>query len=180
MTGSSRVVLVGVALATSLVSSRAGAFERQWHVGGGLGAGFFADSNTSAGPALGLHAAYGLSDMFDVEIEGLGALHWRGGEPLDLLGVSAGIAYKVDVLSWIPYVGVGLGYYHLRGASLPGALRGDELGLSVDLGLDYALMRSFALGAELRYLGFLSDPMSSLGDAPYFCGLLRAEYRWGY
>ena len=33
---------------------------------------------------------------------------------------------------------------------------------------------------EFRYHGFLADPLSSLGDAPLFTGLLRAEYRWGW
>jgi len=180
MSRSCQIASLGVGLALGLGPARAGAFERQWHVGGGLGAGFFSDGETHAGPLLGVHAAYGLSDMFDARVEGLAAWHSRGGQSVELMAGSAGLAYKVDILQWIPYVGMQLGYYHLAGDDLPGELSNDELGLSVDLGLDYAYSRSFGLGAELRYHGFLSDPMSSLGDAPYFCGLLRAEYRWGY
>ena len=176
----SRIAFAGVLVFLSLLSVRAHAFERQWHLGAGLGAGFFADANTSAGPVLGLHAAYGLSDMFDVKVEGLGALHSVGDESFQLLSGSAGLAYKVDVIQWIPYLGIQVGYYHLMGDVLPAKLSNHELGLSVDLGLDYAYSRSFGLGAQLRYHGFMHDPMSSMADAPYFCALLRAEYRWGY
>jgi hypothetical protein len=180
MSRPSRIVLAGTVLAASLLPGRAHAFERQWHLGGGVGAGFFSDSETSAGPLLGVHAAYGLSDMFDAKLEGLAAVHSLGDESFQLFSGSAGLAYKVDVIQWIPYFAVQVGYYHLTGDVLPGNLSNNELGLSVDLGLDYAVSRSFGMGVQLRYHGFLNDPMSSMADAPYFCGLVRAEYRWGY
>jgi len=176
----SRLVLAGLVLGASLLTARAHAFERQWHLGGGLGAGFFSDGDTSAGPALGLHAAYGLSDMFDLKVEGLAAMHSHQEESFQLLSGSAGLAYKLDVIQWIPYAGIQVGYYHLTGDVLPGNLSGHELGLSVDLGLDYAVSRSLGMGVQLRYHGFMNDPISSMADAPYFCALLRAEYRWGY
>jgi hypothetical protein len=171
---------IGLALGLGLSPARALAFEGQWHAGGGIGAGFFADSATRAGPAIGLHGAYGLSDYFDVKLEGLAALHSRDEHGLGLYAVSAGLAYKIDVIQWIPYVGVQVGYYRLSGTDRPGQLHPNELGMSVDLGMDYAVSRSFGLGLELRYHGFLSDPLASLGDAPYFSALLRAEYRWGW
>jgi hypothetical protein len=171
---------VGVVLGIGLESGRAFAFEGQWHLGGGVGAGWFADSGTSPGPVLGLHAAYGLSDTFDAKLEGLGALHQHDDQRLGLLGVSAGLSYKIDVIQWIPYVGVQVGYYRLTGAVRPGGLNGHEIGMSVDLGMDYAPIRSFAAGLALRYHGFLSDPLASLGDAPYLSALLRAEFRWGW
>ena len=169
-----------LAIGIGLAPTQAFAFEGQWHLGGGLGVGWFADGATSPGPVLDLHGAYGLSDYFDVKLEALGALHSRHDRGLGLYGASAGIAYKVDVIRWIPYVGVQFGYYRLSGTDLPGELRPNELGMSVDLGMDYAVSRSFGIGVELRYHGFLSDPLASLGDAPYFSGVLRAEYRWGW
>jgi hypothetical protein len=166
--------------ALTLVAPRAEAFEKQWHVGGGLGANAFADPRTALGPAAGVYAAYGLSDLFDLGVEVLGSIHKRDGRSFDLLGASAGIAYKLDVLSWIPYAGLELGYYRFQGATRPGKLAENEVGFSVDLGLDYVLSPSVGLGVKLRYHGFLNDFPASLGDAPLFTGLVRAEYHWGF
>ncbi|MBN2197313.1 MAG: outer membrane beta-barrel protein [Polyangiaceae bacterium] len=167
-------------LAVLGVVPSAEAFERQWHVGGGAGVATFADGETVAGPVGGLHGAYGISDTFDVRLALLGGTHRIGGEPLRLLGATSGIAYKLDVLAWVPYVGIQLGYYRLGGDSQPGGLARDQAGFSLDLGMDYAVRRHLGVGLELRYHGFLGDPFGSLAEAPYFTGLLRAEYRWGW
>lgn len=164
-------------LATAPVAS---AFERQWHVGGGGGVAILAEPGAKAGPLVGLHGAYGISDEFDVRVALLGSAHRLDGEPFDLYAATAGLAYKLDVLSWIPYAGVALGYYRLGKGPRPGDLSPNEPGFSVDLGLDYAVIRHFGVGVELRYHGFLGEGFTSLGDAPYFTGLLRAEYRWGW
>ena len=49
-------------------------------------------------------------------------------------------------------------------------------GFSAPLGVDWALSRNFAIGLELRYHGFFSNPPTSLGEAAYYSELLRAEY----
>lgn len=174
-----------VALGALLTASPAGAFERQWHLGGGLGLGAFTDAAARPGPVLGLHGAYGLSDTFDLRLAVLGAgyrLEDSAGEPhgRSLAAVTAGLAYKLDVIAWVPYAGLQVGYYRLGSALRPGVLAANEAGFSVDLGLDYAVRRHLGVGVELRYHGFLSDPLRSLGEAPWFTGLLRAEYRWGW
>ncbi len=163
-----------------LVPGPAHAFERQWHVGGGMGVNAFADGSTTAGPAVALHGAYGLSDVFDLRMQVMGSTHRRHGQGFQLLGASAGISYKFDVLEWIPYLGLELGYYRFAGDTRPASLRQDELGYSIDLGLDYLLSSSVALGAEVRYHGFVLGAPASLGDAPLFTALLRAEYHWGW
>jgi hypothetical protein len=163
-----------------LGSGPVNAFERQWHVGGAVGAGFFSDPETKAGPLVGLYGAYGLSDMFDAKLELNGATHGHTDGRVNLVSVSAGLAYKVDIIEWIPYFGAQVGYYYLSGDVLPGELGNHEVGLSLELGLDYALSRATAAGVGLRYHGFLHDPMSSLADAPYWGGLLRLEHRWGW
>ena len=175
-----RRVSVLSAIAVFLWTPLASAFERQWHVGGGFGFAAFADGNTSSGPAIGVHGAYGLSDVFDLKVDLLGSRHTIENDRLNLLSSTAGIAYKMDVIRWVPYFGMQVGYYRLDGDRQPGSLPTNELGMSVDLGLDYAVKRSFALGLQLRYHGFLADPLSSLGDAPLFTGLVRVEYRWGW
>ncbi len=168
-----------IALAVTVAESSAHAFERQWHFGGGLGAASYEGTDGGIAPALGLHAAYGLSDMFDARIELLGSHHTSANdESLDVLSAAAGVTYKLDVIEWIPYAGLFAGYYYFRGEPEP-EFRHD-LALSVQLGLDYAWSRSFGLGVALRYHGFMLDAPSSFTDAAYFTGLLRAEYRFGW
>jgi hypothetical protein len=167
------------------------AFENQWHLGAGLGVATLSGSEYKTGPAAGLHGAYGLSDTFDLRIELLASHHTldvgdetREAPTAQLLSAAAGVAYKVDVLEWIPYAGLLGGYAAFLGDSpsdLGLSAPGDqELTVSVVLGIDYAHSRSFGLGAQLRYTGFLSDLPDSLADAQYFALLLRAEYRWGW
>jgi hypothetical protein len=173
-------LLLSALAAVGLPTPCAHAFEKQWHVGGEAGVNAFADGATAAGPAVGVYGAYGLSDMFDLGIEVLGSRHAREGKRFDLVGISAGVSYKLDVLRWIPYAGVELGYYRFLGDARPVALPENEAGFSLDLGLDYLLSSSVGLGVKLRYHGFLHDFPTSLGDAPLFTGLLRAEYHWGF
>jgi len=171
------ILTVGALLA---LATPASAFERQWHIGGGVGVASFADGDTSTGPAVGVHGAYGLSDVFDLKLDLLASTHTIENDSLDLLSATAGIAYKMDVVRWVPYFGVQFGYYRLDGSQRPGDLATHEGGMSVDLGIDYAVRRNLGVGLQLRYHGFLSDPMSSLADAPLFTGLLRVEYRFGW
>lgn len=167
------------------------AFENQWHLGAGLGVATLSGSEYRTGPAASLHGAYGLSDTFDLRLELLASHHTldlgdeaRAAPSAELLSAAAGIAYKLDVLEWIPYVGLLGGYAAFLGdtpSELGLSAPGDqELIVSVVLGIDYALSRSFGLGAQLRYTGFLSDLPDSLADAQYFALVLRAEYRWGW
>jgi Outer membrane protein beta-barrel domain len=156
-------------------------YENQWHFGGGVGAATFAKTDSGLAPALGVHASYDLSDMFDARVELLASQHdFVETESTRFYSVAAGIMYKVDVIEWVPYVGLTGGYYAFDGRVWPRPLQKHELGISVPLGIDYTFSRSFGVGAQLRYHGFMSDPMSSLGDAPFFTALLRAEYRAGW
>ena len=81
----------------------------------------------------------------------------------------------IDILRWVPYVGVQGGVYRFAGGTLP-----DPLflpGLAVTAGLDYQISRSFAVGAGVRQhvmLGKLSLYPS------YTTFVLRFEYMWGY
>jgi opacity protein-like surface antigen len=172
--------LLSALAAAALLTPRASAFEKQWHLGGGAGVNAFADGESVAGPALAVYGAYGLSDLFDFGIQVLGSRHVRDHQSFDLLGISTGISYKLDVMSWIPYAGLELGYYRFLGDTRPRALSENEAGFSLDLGLDYLLSQSVGLGLEFRYHGFLHDFPTSLAEAPLFTGLIRAEYHWGF
>ena len=165
-----------------LSPKRAHAFEREWHVGGGLGLTAY-PHDYSVGPALGLNAAYGISDVFDLKLEVLSSYHGYTASPrsptehAEPSSLVAGLSYKLDVLQWIPYGALLLGFQHISG-QLPLAepFRRDDALAALVVGLDYAMTRNFGLGASIRTDMLLSSP--STGEA--FTPMLRAEYHWGF
>lgn len=161
-------------LGATLLATPAHAFERQWHLGGGAGV-VWPPAAYSLGPALSAHAAYGLSDVFDLRLEVLASRHGRDGWPsASLLSGAGGIAYKLDIIEWVPYAGLMAGYAW-SDPDLPaaeGPHRAPLLGLLV--GVDYGFSRSFGLGVAVREDLLLTSGRSQ-GAA-----LLRAEYRWGW
>ncbi len=177
-----RAVVVALVVGAGICApSVAMATEGQWHLGGGLGVGSFARSESGTGPALGIHAAYELSDMFDAQLELTASQHgFVEGETTRFYGALVGLTYKIDIIEWVPYFGVYGGAFAFDGAVRPAPLAEREMGIAFSLGLDHAFSRSFAVGGQLRYHGFMSDPLSSLSDAPYFTALLRAEARFGW
>jgi hypothetical protein len=173
--GSCRVGLVSAAILAAAVAFApdAAAFEREWHVGGKLGGA--ALKGAPLGLAVNVHGAYGLSDMFDAVIEVTASRHgWSNGT--DVFSASAGLAYKIDVLEWIPYVGLLAGYYHYAGMPGPNGEHGPEFGAAISAGVDYLVSREFVLGVDLRAHMSFEDGFSF----PYYTGLLGAEYRWGW
>lgn len=173
----------GVGLAAVLLfPARARAFEREWHLGGGLGATAY-PHYYSLGPVLGLNAAYGLSDVFDLKLEVLSGYHGytpssrAATEHAEPFSAVAGLSYKLDVLQWIPYAALLVGYQHIAGQlPLGGPFRRDDALFGILFGLDYAMTRNFGLGASVRTDTLLSSP--SNGEA--LTMMLRAEYHWGF
>ncbi|MEO6600101.1 MAG: hypothetical protein ABIQ16_09535 [Polyangiaceae bacterium] len=180
------------ALAALVAPSDARAFEREWHVGGGVGVTAY-PHYYSAGPALGLNAAYGVSDVFDLKFELLGSLNSYvppfskanaaparnppQSERAEPWSAVAGLSYKLDILQWIPYGALLLGYQHIGGRlPLGEPFRRDDALAAIVLGLDYAATRNFGLGASVRSDILLTS--SERGAA--FTPMLRAEYHWGF
>jgi hypothetical protein len=171
---------VAFALA-NFVSAKAWAIENEWHVGGGLGVAQ-PTSTYQLAPLLSLHAAYGVSDMFDVRLTFAGSMHQpdadaaaQGAEKTTLALGTVGLAYKFDVIEWVPYFGVRAGYFHF-GPPPPAnvksyAVAGGEIGVMA--GVDYSFSRAFALGVEFAYDALLPDGALT-------SGILHAEYRFGY
>jgi hypothetical protein len=164
-----------VASALLLFPETARAFEREWHLGAGAGA-VIPSGDYELGPALGLYAAYGISDVFDVRLELAGSRHGiEQGDAVNVLSGALGLVYKIDIIEWVPWAGVTGGYY----ISIPRPL--DEAGLprasfsgGVTAGVDYALTRSVGLGASFRE-DFL------VGEGTNVTLLfLRGEYRFGW
>jgi len=169
------VIGVGLSLASLAAPRTARAFERQWHVG--AGAGVANGNGLSLSPAVQAYAAYGLSDVFDARVELTArGYHFGSEQNPNALSAMAGVAYKLDVLRWVPWAGVYAGYLHFLEAppaSSRFAQRDAALGLG--LGLDYAFSREVGAGVTLRF-----DQALARSSANTFDALLRVEYRWGF
>jgi hypothetical protein len=169
------VLGVGLGLALCGAAPSAHAFERQWHVG--AGAGVSNGQGLKLSPALAAYAAYGLSDVFDVRLELTARGYHIGSEQNpNALSAMVGVAYKIDVLSWVPWVGVYAGYQAFLDPPRPAlTFKQRDVALGFGAGLDYGFSRSFGVGASLRF-----DDALTRADTSTFDALLRAEYRWGW
>src|SRR5262245_16360561 len=107
-----KAVLILASIVTTIcLAAPARAFEREWHLG--LGFGMAAPSSGyNAGPAVGIHGAYGLTDEFDARLEFIASGHGFqvNGVENNTAFMSAGalLSYKIDIISWIPHLGLGL------------------------------------------------------------------------
>ena len=181
----------GTALATATavltLASSALAVEREHHLGVDLGGSalIIADkSSADIGPAFGAHWAYGLSDAFNLMVEGgwsIASLRDKPGpkipndRPAWIANADVGVGYVFDVLQWVPYVGILVGGEALSGGSLGG---GKLLPNGViAIGLDYRLSPRVALGAALRqqFTAIESSTYPSFTQA-----FARLEYTWGW
>lgn len=164
----------GLGLALSSMTGSAAAFERQWHVGAAAGAS--TGQGLQLSPAVGAYAAYGLSDVFDARLE----LTARGYELASeqtphALSAMVGVAYKLDVLRWVPWAAVYAGYLGFLEPPVGLSFEQHDAALGFGLGLDYGLSRQWGLGVTLRFDQALTGSGTASSDA-----LLRAEYRWGW
>lgn len=161
-------------MAALCFSRSASAFDGPWHVGAGGGV-VAAATDYRTGPALTLHAAYGLTDVFDARLNLTSSWHQGKAEEtssVQLSSGSLGLAYKLDIIEWVPYLGVRAGYFRFSSNPAEGYARNGGL-LGVMAGVDYSFSREFALGAELGYDLLLPEGRTA-------GALLRAEYRFGY
>ncbi len=166
---------VGLGLALWCAPRSAQAFERQWHLGGG--AGVSDGSGLSLSPALGIYVAYGISDVFDARLELTArGYHFQSEADPNGLSAMAGLVYKLDVLTWVPWAGVYVGYQGFDAVPRQDfAFKQHDVALGMGLGLDYGWSRSFGLGITLRF-----DDALTRAEGATFDALLRAEYRWGF
>jgi hypothetical protein len=187
--GPERRVWTAAALAAGLaaVASPALAVEREQQVGVDLGASVLVvngKSSADVGGGAGAHWSYGVTDAFNLMVEGAWSLLAPGEKmqgastprtrPAWGANADVGVAYVFDVLRWVPYVGLLGGGYALSGGTISGTkwLAGGALAL----GCDYRLNRSLAAGVAVRQ-HMLTDP----GTYPSFTQVFaRLEYTWGW
>lgn len=169
-------------------SSPARAIERQHHLGLGPELAILSinqKSTASVGGGGAIHYAYGLTDQWNLTVEGRSAVvaadqkqdlpESPRNRPASVDHGAVGISYVIDILRWVPYIGLQGGVYRLAGGTLPEPLF--LPGLSVSAGLDYQISRSFAVGLGLRQHLMISK----LETYPsYTTVALRFEYMWGY
>lgn len=172
-------LLASLSIFVILCSTASGAlaFERQWHAGVDVGlAGVSWNDEVRGGYGGGLHLAYGLTDSYNLLLEVGGSSHpLEAGQPaLDVAHGAFGMAYTLDVISWVPYMGLLVGGYRFAGAELEEA--DHRLGFQGALGLDYRPSRSWAVGLQLRYHTFSDDPLST----HYMTSFGRFELLWGW
>jgi opacity protein-like surface antigen len=142
-------------------------------------------SSLSVGAGGALHYTYGLTDTFNLMAEGgsaVVALDQRQDSPesprtrpatVDRLGV--GVGYVIDILRYVPYVGVLATGYRLAGGTLDKSLFVG--GAALALGLDYQITRNWTVGVAARQ-AFMLTKMSTY---PSFTTVgLRLEYTWGF
>ena len=164
------------AIATTLASS-AGAVESEHHLGIDVGANalVLGGVGSDTGLTVGAHWTYGLTDQFDLMVEGAWSVEAFGGHAGSVANADAGVSYVLDVLQWVPYIGVLVGGYELWGSEIggPKLLPGGVLAL----GLDYRISRALAVGVSVREHMLLTE----ISTYPSFVqGVARLEYTWGW
>ncbi len=170
-----------------IAASSASAFERQHHFGLDGGVGMLkvgGKDSLSVGGGGGLHYTYGMTDAFNLMVEGcfmqvaLEELPGKGvqpNRPTSFSNAGVGVSYVLDVLRWVPYGGLLVEGYSANGGTVQGT--SIAVGGAIALGLDYAFNRTFAAGVAFRqHFAF-----SKISDYPTYTQLLlRLEIAWGY
>jgi hypothetical protein len=183
-----KAVALSLAAVTLAAAGDARAIERQHHVGLGPSIDVLSiddKSSLDVGAGVGLHYTYGLSDQWNLMAEAGSAIvaadqqrdapDTPATRPATVDRAAVGVGYVIDVLQWVPYVGLLAGGYRLAGGTIDGSLflPGAELAL----GLDYQLSRRWAVGVGVRQHLFVTK----MSTYPAFTtGLVRIEYMWGY
>jgi hypothetical protein len=163
------------------VSLSALAFDKQTYLGGGLGVGNY-DRGQTLGPTASLYGAYGISDSFDGRLELMSSLLKPVGSSSQGFLNSALLAftYKLDVIQWIPWAGLGIGVYQMN-SELAGPKRNSiEPGLSVLFGLDYAWSREYGLSLAFGLHALPLTEDSNVAALRYTTSVLRFERRFGF
>jgi hypothetical protein len=91
-----------------------------------------------------------------------------------------GLRYALDVIQFVPYVGVLAASYELTGGGL--ATPQYKFGAQIALGVDYLVSRKWLVGLELRTHALPNDILSSPSNPTpfYMTSFVKLEYVWGW
>jgi hypothetical protein len=168
---------LGCAAIGATIANSAAAVEREHHLGIDLGGNtlVIGASGADMGASIGAHWTYGLTDQFDLMLEGAWSVEALGHHAGSITNADAGVSYVLDVLQWVPYLGILVGGYELTGSEIggPKLLPGGVLAL----GLDYRLNRELELGVAVREHMLLTEVSTYPSFVQVFA---RLEYTWGW
>lgn len=157
-------------------SPSAHAQERTLHLGGNLAFAQLFGGPSAPGVSAGLHAAYGLDDMFNL----LAAFDVAAHPPSRWVVLSGGLgaSYLMDIGPFIPYAGALAGPAGLIsvnptcGLSIAEPCSALRINLELPFGIDYRVSKRLAVGAGGRFQLLL------LGDVPWMTVSVGAKVEW--
>ncbi len=187
-----RVLRIATAsLALLLVAAPASAVERQHHLALAPSLGLLKVDQSPLSVGAGINAlyTYGLTDQFNLVLEGGSSILSYSSDPQDpekdktvpktrpgnLSTLGTGLTYVLDVLRFVPYGGVLLGGNVLGGGTLPDARFVPSIQLA--LGLDYQFNRLVSAGVGYRQHIFFAEPSTYPSYSVIFA---KIELSWGY
>ena len=136
------------AFALLLATPRPGhAYEEQWslELDAGYARALPGDEAPADGVQLGLTAGYGPNDVMTLRLRGSYAVH-PAADPLHVAQLAVEAVYLLDVLTWVPYFGGGVG----AAVSARDGRERVDLTLLAVVGLDYLVRRDLLVGVEAR------------------------------
>lgn len=112
----------------------------------------------------------GIGDTFWLRGAVGGGAFAAEGKPGYAATAAIGITYAIDILRYVPYVGIGLGAVCVGGGALEPQVRPI---LELGIGLDVIESQNFSWGLDVRLSSFVKDiTFFSIGP--------RVTWKWGY
>ena len=140
-------------IALSAISGRdALALEGDWELGA-LPAAFMMPSPDIYGAGAELYARYDVLDGLSINMGAgfYGAQQTTFKQPLGLYTIRAGIFYALDVLQWVPGVGINVSALFSESNMMYFHREGHGMGIDFDLYVQYRGIRHFGIGIFASY-----------------------------
>jgi hypothetical protein len=160
----SSIALAATSFALACVGFAAGAeaTARQIHAGPAVGASWTSGPRGGVDGVVGLHGAWDFTDAWRLYANfqyGLGGGVDSQNTPRHELSLSTGVAYMIDVLSVLPWVGLGVNGTFVFTPTFTGFAPA----LEARGGVDYLVSRYFGLTFQISY-GFVIWNRDAVGD----------------
>ncbi len=150
-----------VALVVTLGPRDARATARQLHGGPAIGGSWTSGPRGGGNGLVALHGAYDITDAWRLYANlqyGLGAGD-AANTPRHEAGLTAGLAYVIDVVSVLPWIGLGVNGTVIATPGFTGIVPAGEL----RVGVDYLASRYFGVTFQIAY-ALVIYPRDSVGD----------------